>query len=69
MTLHCAQRARDNCAMQIREAAEALNVSYWTILRRAIAKTIPAKKILGRWVVSAAWVRKQREELRKLEQG
>jgi hypothetical protein len=43
-----------------------LGVSYWTILRNAIDKKIPAKKVLGRWVVSGAWARKQRDELEKL---
>ncbi len=55
--------------MRIKEAAEALKVSYWSVLRWAIAKKIPANKIGGRWVVSKAWVTEKCSEMRELEQG
>ncbi len=55
--------------MKIREASVELGVSYWTILRWAIAGYCPANKIGGRWVVSKAWVLKKCNEVRELEQG
>jgi excisionase family DNA binding protein len=55
--------------MGIKEAAEALGVSYWTVLRHAISKKIPAAKVLGRWQVSKAWVTDQAAKLRKLQKS
>ncbi len=53
--------------MSIHEAAKAIGVSYWAILRMVKSGAIPGAKKCGRYVVSTQWVTDKVAELAALK--